>query len=647
MSSETEYVTVTKQKQIPYLTLFIILVNVIVFTYVNTLVDSDSFAHKYSSIPQLTMTGDYWRLLSNIFIHSTIWHLAANMLVLLWAGFECERTFGRGRMFVLYFLSGIGATLISSIYHIDSLTPPVEAAIFWRPSILMSMGASGAIMGVLAANLVMLIGFDDHPYRGEKSISSTFGVIVVTFLYGLKSGVDNVSHFGGLLSGIILAIAYLFLDAKLTKKNRMVTLLTTLVITGLIVVYYHTQVSSFSEKYKNQRDDIIEYFNAQDLKKRKEGEKEKKDVDAKIAEEKRLSDARVLHGSFPPAVDSETAMGTMLDIPGTTSVVFNPDNNVFYVGSGGTNSIVMLDANNYNKIGEVTPPECRVDGCEHDPVSTLALSPDRRTLYATSLVKDSFSIIDLASNVIAGNIPVGKMPKHMVLSPDGSLAWVLNELDNSISVIELKSRKVIREVKLPGKYDAYSSNFNFRPIAISHGGKLFAAYDTLESKLLIIDAKTFQIRGAGFNLDMDNATSLVFSMDDDSLWLSGREGVEQVDARSGNVLHSYSWCGDKFRKSDILFTLLDPEQSQLLLTANGDGGVYLVLYDLKTRSNIGQYPTSDDYGFPMLNLKDGTVMQGNHAHLQIANKNKSLATDPAATWLCERGGVGHESGYFN
>ncbi|HCD7630674.1 TPA: YncE family protein, partial [Citrobacter farmeri] len=409
----------------------------------------------------------------------------------------------------------------------------------------------------------------------------------------------------------------------------------------------HTQVSSFSEKYKNQRDDIIEYFNARDLEKRKEAEKEKKEVDAKIAEEKRLSDARVLHGSFPPAVDSETAMGTMLDIPGTTSVVFNPDNNVFYVGSGGTNSIVMLDANNYNKIGEVTPPECRGDGCEHDPVSTLALSPDRRTLYATSLVKDSFSIIDLASNVIAGNIPVGKMPKHMVLSPDGSLAWVLNELDNSISVIELKSRKVIREVKLPGKYDAYSSNFNFRPIAISHSGKLFAAYDTLESKLLIIDAKTFQIRGAGFNLDMDNATSLVFSMDDDSLWLSGREGVEQVDARSGGVLHSYSWCGDKFRKSDILFTLLDPEQSQLLLTANGDGGVYLVLYDLKTRSNIGQYPTSDDYGFPMLNLKDGTVMQGNHAHLQIANKNKSLATDPAATWLCERGGVGHESGYFN
>lgn len=647
MSSEMEYIQTSKMKQIPFITLFVVLVNIIVFFYINTVVDGDVFVHQYSSIPQLTMTGDYWRLLSNIFIHSAAWHLGANMLVLLWAGFECERIFGRGRMFALYLLSGIGATLFSAIYHIDSLTPPGGTALFWRPSIMMSIGASGAIMGILAANLVMLVGYENHPYRGEKSVSSTFGVIAVTFLYGLKSGIDNASHFGGLLSGLILGIVYLYLDTKLRKNKGAAALLATIVITGLIGLYYHIKVGSIFEQYKSQRNDVLEYFKAGDLEKQKEAEKQKKELDAKIAEAKRLFDAKKLHDSFPPAVDSETAMGTMLDIPGPTSVVFNPDSNVFYVGSGGTNSIVMLDAKNYNKKGEITPPKCQGDGCEHDPVSTLALSPDRKTLYATSLVKDSLSIIDLASNIITENIPLGKMPNHMVLSPDGSFAWVLNELDNSVSVIDLKFRKVISEIKLPGKYDAYSSNFNFRPIAISHSGKFFAAYDTLESKLLIIDAKTFQIQGAGFNLNMDNATSLAFGMDDDSLWLSGREGVEQVDVRSGNVIHSYSWCGDKFRKSDILFTLLNPEQGQLLLTANGDGGVYLVLYDLKTRSNIGQYPTSDDYGFPRLNLKDGTVMQGNHAHLQIANKNKSLATDPTATWLCERDGVGDESGYFN
>lgn len=648
MSIETEYVQVSKNSKIPVITFFIILVNVIVFIYMDNIADSDGFVEKYSNIPQLTMTGDYWRLLSNFFIHSAMWHLTANMLMLLWAGFECERVYGRERTLALYLLSGIGATLFSAIYHIDSLMPFEGNFLFWRPSILMSLGASGAIMGILAANLVMLIAVENHPYRGEKSFSSTVGVIALTLLYGLKSGVDNISHLGGLLSGGIVGIAYFYVDNKIREKHKIAGLLVAFVGAGLIGLYYHMKVNSVLEEYKPQRNDIIEYFKEKDLSRKKEAEKEKKIMDAKVAEAKRLSDAKKLHDSLPHAVDSETAMGAILDIPAVTSVVVSHGGDVFYVAAGGVNSIIILDSKTYKKTGEITPPECKSNDCEHDPVSTLVPSPDGKTLYATSLVKDSLSVIDLTTNTIETNISVGKMPNHMVISPDGSMAWVLNQLDNSITAVDLENKKVLKEINLPGKYDEYSSNFNFRPIAISHDGNTLAAYDTVESKLLTLNTKTFQLQGTGFVLEnAGNITSIAFSKNDNSLWLSGGEGVEQLDIRSGNVLNSFSWCGEQFRSSDILFTLLDPDQGQLLLTAHGTGGVYLVLYDLETRSNIGQYPTHDNYGFPRLNLEDGRVMQGNYAHLQIAHKNNSLITDPSAIWLCERNNSKEDLTYYN
>ncbi|SQC93395.1 Uncharacterised protein [Cedecea neteri] len=83
----------------------------------------------------------------------------------------------------------------------------------------------------------------------------------------------------------------------------------------------------------------------------------------------------------------------------------------------------------------------------------------------------------------------------------------------------------------------------------------------VESKLLTLNTKTFQLQGTGFVLEnAGNITSIAFSKNDNSLWLSGGEGVEQLDIRSGNVLNSFSWCGEQFRSSDILFTLLDPDQ---------------------------------------------------------------------------------------
>ncbi|SQC93394.1 Uncharacterised protein [Cedecea neteri] len=121
--------------------------------------------------------------------------------------------------------------------------------------------------------------------------------------------------------GGIVGITYFYVDNKIREKHKIAGLLVAFVGAGLIGLYYHMKVNSVLEEYKPQRNDIIEYFKEKDLSRKKEAEKEKKIMDAKVAEAKRLSDAKKLHDSLPHAVDSETAMGAILDIPAVTSVV--------------------------------------------------------------------------------------------------------------------------------------------------------------------------------------------------------------------------------------------------------------------------------------------------------------------------------------
>ena len=136
-----------------------------------------------------TIHGEYWRLLTCIFIHGNLRHLILNMFGLILASIILEPLFGWKKYFTLYILTGICASLTSIYWHSNSA----------------SIGASGAIFGLYGAVLVLLI--QDVVKSKKPSFGMLFFAIIyigINLLWGMMGGIDNAAHIGGLISGLIL-----------------------------------------------------------------------------------------------------------------------------------------------------------------------------------------------------------------------------------------------------------------------------------------------------------------------------------------------------------------------------------------------------------------------------------------------------------
>ena len=139
----------------------------------------------------LTLGGQWWRLLTALFVHFSVPHVALNMWALWNVGRLCERLYGRWLMLLLYLGSGLVASL---------------ASLVWNPRVV-SAGASGAIFGVFGAFLAFLA----HR-RGDVPAAvarAHWPSTVVFVIYSLVSGAlqattDNAAHVGGLITGFVL-----------------------------------------------------------------------------------------------------------------------------------------------------------------------------------------------------------------------------------------------------------------------------------------------------------------------------------------------------------------------------------------------------------------------------------------------------------
>lgn len=133
--------------------------------------------------------GAWYQVVTSMFMHFGLRHLANNMVLLTYVGCELERRIGGFAYAVLYFAAGIGGNL-ASLWHYRGSEDVVSA------------GASGAIFGVIGALFVVLLFFRSESETLTASRLAT--MTVITIYYGLTTaGVDNAAHIGGLISGII------------------------------------------------------------------------------------------------------------------------------------------------------------------------------------------------------------------------------------------------------------------------------------------------------------------------------------------------------------------------------------------------------------------------------------------------------------
>jgi membrane associated rhomboid family serine protease len=166
-----------------------------------------------SNLGPLTTHGEWWRLITALFVHFGLIHLLFNMWALAAFGALSERLLGIRSFIFIYFVSGITANLFSI-----TLRPSIDTA-----------GASGAIFGILGALLaVYWRNKRTLPFtvvRSERTAVIMFATFALLggFLY---EGVDNAAHLGGLFTGLLLG--YTLSHAKqypaANMPNRLPTL---------------------------------------------------------------------------------------------------------------------------------------------------------------------------------------------------------------------------------------------------------------------------------------------------------------------------------------------------------------------------------------------------------------------------------------
>lgn len=186
---------IKRLRDMPFINHGIFSINMIVFTFC-TLMGDVLYNYGKLRLPEV-LAGEEYRLISHMFFHADISHLAGNMIMLFFLGEILEREMGHIKYFITYFGAGIAGAIASLYIQSEQLAAGINVA--------GGIGASGAIFGILGGLLWVIIRNKGH-LAGLTSIKILF-LICYPLYGGLTSPrVDNAAHIGGLIGGIIFTI---------------------------------------------------------------------------------------------------------------------------------------------------------------------------------------------------------------------------------------------------------------------------------------------------------------------------------------------------------------------------------------------------------------------------------------------------------
>ena len=145
-------------------------------------------------------SGEYWRLLTSVFIHGGIIHLVMNLVGIFLAGMFLEEKLGRKNMILYFLIAGVAGSITSVLWHDNTV----------------SIGASGAIFGYFG----LLLAFNIFKIISKDQQGIIWNILIfyggISLLFGMFDGIDNAAHIGGLLMGFILGA----LNANKLKEER-------------------------------------------------------------------------------------------------------------------------------------------------------------------------------------------------------------------------------------------------------------------------------------------------------------------------------------------------------------------------------------------------------------------------------------------
>jgi membrane associated rhomboid family serine protease len=239
----------TGRVRTPYVTYALIALNVLVFVFLQGMGTNERFTYAFSTVPQEIRTGAdvardvpievgdergsiplqptpgsvYVTLLISMFMHGGLMHLLGNMLFLWIFGDNVEDDLGHGRYTAFYLITGV----IASLSHV------VSTFVFGDNPFIPSLGASGAISGVMGGYLVL------HPHRRVRVIMFRrvtyvpgYVAVGLWFVFQLISavgmigqgpnaggGVAFMAHIGGFVAGVVLVKLFAIGGAPAVRRS--------------------------------------------------------------------------------------------------------------------------------------------------------------------------------------------------------------------------------------------------------------------------------------------------------------------------------------------------------------------------------------------------------------------------------------------
>lgn len=215
-----------------YVSYTIMAINIIVFILMAIngagIVDADGFSQIRwgSNFTALTLSGDWWRLVTCVFVHFGIIHLLMNMYCLYTVSVYLEPMLGKVKFTAAYLCTGILSSIVSLWWHKDGVN---------------SAGASGAVFGMYGVFLALLTT-RLVPESIRKSLLQSIGIFVVFNLaYGMKGGVDNAAHIGGLLSGLAIGYGYALSIKKEQSQQSINWLVPAIIVFTVAIGFMYLQ----------------------------------------------------------------------------------------------------------------------------------------------------------------------------------------------------------------------------------------------------------------------------------------------------------------------------------------------------------------------------------------------------------------------
>ncbi len=195
----------------PIVTIALIVINIAAFILAEIFFgptgDAEVLRRAGGQVPSLVLGGEYWRLITAMFLHSGIRHLLNNMLLLYVLGEVLERLLGHVKFAILYILGGLAGNLVELAFMLG------------RGEDIVSVGASGAVFAVMGGVLLVLLR-----HRGRirgLSLRQLLVMLAFSVYFGFASeGIANEAHLGGLAAGFLLALLLYVKELTIVRRSE-------------------------------------------------------------------------------------------------------------------------------------------------------------------------------------------------------------------------------------------------------------------------------------------------------------------------------------------------------------------------------------------------------------------------------------------